>query len=206
MQHFEPIPEDRVWALPPIILHPFADPDGPDQLVESSRAHLMLEGLLPNGELTSSELQRRFLSGRMTEIRMLFYVGKDLDRWIEQCVEMVERDEDLRRSGVAGGSFIKLLVDHAPKSVREKLGRWGVADYRSIFRRALGLNALFSECPSFEALTPGFIRYYYRYADHMYTCRLQTEESALLPPAQFPFELFASGEYARILERQWEEI
>lgn len=202
---FDPIPVDRVWALPPIILHPFADPDGPDQLVESSRAHLMLEGLLPNGELTADELQRRFLAGRYTEIRMLFYVGKDLERWIEQCLELVERDEILRQSGVSAGSFMTMLIEHAPKSVREKLSRWGVADYRSIFRRALGLNSAFAECPAFESLTPAFIRYYYRYADHLYTCRLQTEDNAPLPPAQFPFELFASGEYSRILERQWEE-
>lgn len=201
---FDPIPSGKVWELPPVILHPFADPEGPDQLVESSRAHLMLEGLLPNGELTPEELQRRFLSGRLTEIRMLFYVGKDLERWVGQCVDLVEREEDLRSTGVSAGSFMKLLIDHAPKNVREKLARWGVADYRSIFRRALGLNAVFSECPSFEALTPAFVRYYYRYADHLYNCRLQTEAHVELAPEQFPFELFASGEYSRMLEREWE--
>lgn len=202
---FDPIPGGRVWSLPPIILHPFADPDGPDQLVESSRAHLMLEGLLPNGELTADELQRRFLSGRFTEIRMLYYVGKDLERWIDQCMDLVERDEELRASGAAAASFIGLLIEHAPKTVREKLSRWGVADYRSIFRRALGLKALFSDCPRFESLTPAFIRYYYRYADHLYQCRLQIETFAELPAAQFSFDLYASGEYARMLERQWEE-
>ncbi len=41
------LPEEMVWDLPPVILHPFSDPAGPDQLVESSRAHLMLEGVLP---------------------------------------------------------------------------------------------------------------------------------------------------------------
>lgn len=202
---FDPIPEGKAWVLPPIILHPFADPDGPDQLVESSRAHLMLEGLLPNSELTPDELQRRFLSGRFTEIRMLYYVGKDLERWIDQCVDVVERDDELRGSGVAAASFIRLLIEHAPKGVREKLARWGVADYRSIFRRALGLKALFSECPPFESLNPSFVRYYYRYADSLYQSRLQLETHAELPPAQFSFELFASGEYSRLLERQWEE-
>lgn len=202
---FDPIPDNRVWNLPPIILHPFADPDGPDQLVESSRAHLMIEGLLPNSECTAEELQRRFLSGRFTEIRMLYYVGKDLERWVDQCLELVERDADLRGSGVSAASFMKLLVDHAPKSVREKLASWGVADFRSIFRRALALRAIFAECPRFESLTPAFIRYYYRYADHLYNCRIHTEEAATLPAVQFPFELFASGEYSRMLERQWEE-
>lgn len=202
---FDPIPEGKEWVLPPIILHPFADPEGPEQLVESSRAHLMLEGLLPNAELTAEELQRRFLSGRYTEIRMLYYVGKDLERWLDQCVDVVERDSGLRGSGIAAASFIRLLIEHAPKSVREKLAKWGVADYRSIFRRALGLKALFSECPAFESLNPAFVRYYYRYADSLYQSRLQLETHAEAPPAQFSFELFASGEYSRMLERQWEE-
>jgi len=33
--------------LPPLILHPFADAGGPEKLVESSRASLKLQGLLP---------------------------------------------------------------------------------------------------------------------------------------------------------------
>ena len=36
--------------LPPLILHPFADAGGPEKLVESSRASLVLQGLLPAGE------------------------------------------------------------------------------------------------------------------------------------------------------------
>ena len=43
------LPVGRTWDLPPVILHPFTDPSGPDKLVESSRAHLMLQGLLPTG-------------------------------------------------------------------------------------------------------------------------------------------------------------
>ena len=38
--------------LPPLILHPFADAGGPDKLVESSRASLMLQGLLPRESAT----------------------------------------------------------------------------------------------------------------------------------------------------------
>ncbi len=73
--------------LPPLILHPFADAGGPDKLVESSRASLMLQGLLPSGERTTEDLDRALLDGRYCEIRMLFYVGKDLVRWIEQCLD-----------------------------------------------------------------------------------------------------------------------
>ena len=79
------LPTGRTWRLPPLILHPFSDGSGPDKLAESSRASLMLQGLLPNDEFTFEELNRRLLEGRFHEIRMLCYVGKDLERWIEQC-------------------------------------------------------------------------------------------------------------------------
>jgi hypothetical protein len=202
---FTPLPADRVWSLPPIILHPFADPHGPDQLVESSRAQLMLQGLLPSGELSPEELQRRFLSGRFTEIRMLFFVGKDLERWIEQCVEVADRDETLSAAGVAAGSFIDLLIDKPPLDVKEKLTRWGVADYRSIFMRALGIKAIFNEPPVLSQLTPQFVRFYYRFADQLFQTRLHNEVYCTLLAEQFRFELFASGEYSRLLEREWDE-
>src|SRR5579863_5505375 len=76
--------------LPPLILHPFADAAGPDKLVESSRASLMLQGLLPSGERSTDDLDKSLLEGRYCEIRMLFYVGKDLTRWIDQSLEHVE--------------------------------------------------------------------------------------------------------------------
>src|ERR1700753_1680631 len=87
-------------TLPPLILHPFADAGGPDKLVESSRASLMLQGLLPSGERSQEELDRALLEGRYCEIRMLFYVGKDLIRWIQQCQEHVERNTNLNDSGI----------------------------------------------------------------------------------------------------------
>src|SRR5271163_5199102 len=77
-------------TLPPLILHPFADAGGPDKLVESSRASLMLQGLLPTGERSTEDLDLSLLEGRYCEIRMLFYVGKDLVRWIDQCLERSE--------------------------------------------------------------------------------------------------------------------
>src|SRR5450631_2772489 len=83
-------PKNRpAFTLPPLILHPFADASGPGKLVESSRASLMLQGLLPAGEFTAEQLESRLVEGRFCEIRMLFYVGKDLVRWVEQCLEFV---------------------------------------------------------------------------------------------------------------------
>src|ERR1700689_5118054 len=92
-------------TLPPLILHPFADAGGPGKLVESSRANLMLQGLLPSGEPTNDEPDRALLDGRYCEIRMLFYVGKDLGRWIEQCLEHIGRDPALATRGIRYQSF-----------------------------------------------------------------------------------------------------
>jgi len=199
------LPEGGVWDLPPVILHPFSDPAGPDQLVESSRAHLMLEGILPMSGLTEEELLRRLLSGRLTEVKMLYYVGRDLERWLGQCMEVAARDEALTVAGAKQASFAELLVEHPPENVLAKLQKWGVTDYRSIFSRALGLQAVFNQPPDFDFVTAGFVRNYYRYADQMWAARQGLEPFPSLPPQQFRFELFASAEYARMLERQWEE-
>ncbi len=199
------LPEDMVWELPPVILHPFSDPAGPDQLVESSRAHLMLEGVLPMEGCTEDELVRRLLSGRQTEVKMLFYVGRDLERWLGQCMDMAGRDAHLSAAGVKAASFAHLLVEFPPNNVLAKLAKWGVSDYKSIFSRALGLQAVFTEPPDFDFVTPGFIRHYYRYADQLWIARQEIQPFPKLPPNQFRFELYASAEYSRLLERQWEE-
>jgi hypothetical protein len=195
---------EKVWKLPPLILHPFSDSSGPGKLVESSRASLMLQGLLPSGELSPDELDRKLLDGRYCEIRMLCYVGRDLVRWIEQCMELVDRDERLRTRGIQLQSFASMLSEDPPPSVREKLSKWGVADYRHIFSRALGLNAIFANPPSREDLSAEFIRHYYRFADQMYRCQLSLHTFTEISCRNFTFELYASGEYARILEREWE--
>ena len=192
--------------LPPLILHPFADMRGPGQLAESSRASLMLQGLLPSGQRTPADLDRALLEGRFSEIRMLFYVGRDLMRWIEQCLEYVGRQPDLSGLGIKHQSFAAYLVQHAPASTVAKLRKWGVADYAPIFTRALGLNAMWAEAPQREQLADSFIRGYYRFADQMFQCRQSQEASfADISPLGFEFELFASGEYSRMLEREWAE-
>src|SRR5271155_6243512 len=90
----------RKWDLPPLILHPFSDQAGPGKLVPSSRASLMLNGLLPQGESTEDELTRKLLEGRVCEIRMLFFVGKDLVRWIEHCMDFVGGIPGLKTAGI----------------------------------------------------------------------------------------------------------
>lgn len=196
---------DRAWKLPPLILHPFSDVTSPQKLVQSSRASLMLQGLLPNDAYTTEQLEEILDDGRYCEIRMLFYIGKDLVRWIEQAVGMMHREPSLHASGIEWQSFSSLIVEDAPPLVKEKLQNWGVADYRTIFSRAIGFNAIFAELPGKTTLSTEFIRSYHQYADHMY--EVKQSESAFTPlrSKDFDFELFASGEYSRILERQWQD-
>ena len=191
--------------LPPLILHPFSDASGPGRLVESSRASLMLQGLLPTGELSTDELERRLLDGRYCEIRMLFYVGRDLLRWIEQCQEYVDTNSDLKEKGYKFQSFAAYLVENPPAKVVTKLKQWGVADYRAIFQRAIALNSMLGEAPDRDWLSPEFVRHYYRYADHIFLCRQHSTVFPELPADQFDFDLFASGEYARMLAKEWED-
>jgi hypothetical protein len=192
--------------MPPLILHPFSDSNGPNRLVESSRASMMLQGLLPNNEFTVEELDRKLLDGRYCEIRMLFYVGKDLLRWIDQCMDLVGREESLQLRNVKPQSFASLLVDDPPEPVKTKLRKWGVADYRAIFSRALGLNSVFGEVPVRTELADDFIRNYYRYADHLYSCYLSLTPHAQVRSAEFDFDLYASGEYSRMLEKEWTAV
>jgi len=205
MTTIAPSPARIQRKLPPLILHPFAEAGGPDKAVESSRASLMLQGLLPSGERTTEDLDRALIDGRYQEIRMLFYVGKDLVRWIEQCLDHVNRQGDLHELGLKYQSFAAYLVHHTPAPVEAKLRKWGVGDYRSIFMRALGLNSILADMPSREQLADEFVRNYYRYADQMYQCRQSQTPHPEASDLGFDFEIYASGEYSRRLEREWAE-
>ena len=195
---------DKTYNLPPLILHPFAEPTGPQKLTQSSRASLMIQGLLPSGNSTSAELQRALLDGRYSELRMLYYVGKDLQRWIEQCIEFLQRSEGALPEGILQQSFAALLIEDTPVNISEKLKRWGVIDFKSIFSRSLGLNAMFSQAPAVEILSEEFVRNYFRFADHLYLAYIGQGNHARLNPKLFQFDLYSSGEYSRMLERSWE--
>lgn len=203
---FDSSPHNRpACTLPPLILHPFADAGGPGRLVESSRASLKLQGLLPAGEASREDLDRALLDGRYSELRMLFYVGKDLARWIDQCLEFAERNPDQLPVGLAFQSFSGLLVKDAPANVQSKLRKWGVADYKSIFTRALGLHCMFENAPPREILSDEFVRSYYRYADQIFATKQSECDFTPVSCAQCQFELYSSGEYSRMLEQSWEQ-
>jgi hypothetical protein len=194
-----------VWTLPPLILHPFNERVSPAALLDNSKAALMLSGLIPNDGSGEDELQRRLLAGRCGETRMLFYLGKDVFRWMAQCTEWAAGVEELQAHGLAEQSFARLLTAHSPDTVRDKLALWGVSDYVSIFSRAIGFYAVFALPPSIESSTGEFLRHYYRYADALYRAWLDSHPSPVITAANFRFDLYASGEYSKLLESEWAE-
>ena len=194
----------KEWKLPPLILHPFAPEKGPDKLIEGSKAQLILQGLMPAGDRDPEELQRVVLFGRYQEIRMLYFLGKDVVRWIEQCTDFAKRQPALRDLGIREQSFASLLVESPPRGLTEKLTAWGVTDRRGIFSRAIGMNTLFTEPPPMELLSVTFLQSYHRFADHFYSCFQNLAPSAPLQSDSFMFEIFASEDYARKLSEGWE--
>ena len=97
--------------------------------------------------------------------------------------------------------------------MQAKLKKWGVSDYKSIFSRALGLNAIFSAVPDREVLTDEFVRHYYRYADQMFQIRqgrppspisaIWDSNSRSMLPANTRACWSASGPKPRALVRNW---
>jgi len=196
---------DAVWELPPLILHPFTNERGPDALLEGSKAALMLAGLIPGEGQEQDELRRKLLFSRYAEIRMLYFVGKDLLRWVGQCLEVVARVDELDGTGIREQSFATLLIYHTPQSVLQKLHQWGVANPQSVFSRALGIAAMFRDVPPIECLSESFLLHYHMFADHLFVCTQHLAKFAEITDANFRFDLYASAEYARLLEQQWEK-
>jgi hypothetical protein len=193
----------KAFPLPPLILHPFTSTEETSLLLESSRASLMIQGLAPRDKTPLEELDRRLLRGRYAELRMLFYIGKDISRWAEQCAETAESSEEFSGRRVRPESFIMLLVHEIPAHVRAKLESWGVLDHCALFRRSYGLHAVLQEFPSSQALSPEFLRRYHRYLDQWYELRLRDTSFEKLSAHEVQFDLYASGEYSSMLEKSW---
>lgn len=192
------------WELPPLILYPFNERVPPSTLLDSSKAALMLSGLLPSDGSDPEELKRRLLGGRYAEVRMLYFLGKDVLRWVEQCQDVVARTPELQDREIRPQSFAGLLTQDSPEKVRSKLLAWGVADYPSVFARGIGLNSMFTEPPRFDLLTGQFLSSYHHYGDALFRCYMELQTHCHITHANFCFDLYASGEYSRMLEQQWE--
>jgi hypothetical protein len=193
----------EAFRLPPLILHPFSTPEDTSVLMESSRASLMLQGFLPRENGTVEDLDSQLLRGRYAELKMLYYIGKDLIRWAEQCAEVASASEHFAGRRIKAETFATYLVQYLPDHVRTKLESWGVLDFCSIFRRSIGLHTVLQEMPSVEGFTPTFLRRYHRFLDQWYEQRLKDTPFDRPQPAEFAFELYASGEYTLMLEQSW---
>ncbi len=195
----------KAFRLPPLILHPFTSSEETSFLMESSRASLALQGLAPQDQTPIDELDRHLLRGRYAELRMLFYIGKDFSRWLEQCTESVRASAQFASRQIRPETFAVLFIQHAPAHVQRKLESWGVLDFRALFRRSFGLHAVFQELPEREFFSPDFIRRYHRYLDQWFEQRLRDWVFERPDPSDFAFELYASGEYSSMLEKSWAE-
>lgn len=193
----------RAFRLPPLILHPFSTPEDTSVLMDSSRASLALQGFLPREESRTEELDKQLLRGRYAEIRMLFYIGKDLIRWTEQCAETVMLSISPGERRIRPETFAVLLVQCVPDHVRSKLEGWGVLDFAALFRRSIGLHSIFSDLPAASGLNPDFLRRYHRHLDNWYEQRLREATFDRPEPDEFMFDLYASGEYTMMLEQSW---
>ncbi len=193
----------KVFRLPPLILHPFSTAEDTSVLMDSSRASLALQGFLPGEQEDTDELDKQLLRGRYAELRMLFYIGKDLTRWTEQCTETVQLSGEFAERRIRPETFAVLLVHCIPALVRTKLEGWGVLDFSALFRRAIGLHSVFSELPAANGLNLDFLRRYHRHLDHWYEHRLREALFDRPEPEDFDFELYASGEYTMMLEQSW---
>jgi hypothetical protein len=193
----------EAFRLPPLILHPFSGAEDTSALMESSRASLTLQGFLPQEDVSKQDLDEQLLRGRYAELRMLYYIGKDVSRWLEQCAESVAASGLFAGRRLGPESFANFLVQHVPAHVRVKLEGWGVLDFCALFRRSMGLHAVFHEFPAAESFTPDFLRRYHRHLDQWYEQRLRDSGCDRPEPDEFTFDLYASGVYTLLLEQSW---
>ncbi len=196
-------PAVKALQLPPLILHPFSRSEENSLIAESSRASLALQGLAPNDQRPLQELDQQLLRGRFAEFRMLFYIGKDISRWADQCAETAQASGWTLNRRIRPETFAVLLIERVPEHVRAKLESWGVFDFSALFRRSFGLHAVFQELPDCNTLSIEFLRRYHRYLDQWYEQRLRDSPFHRPELNEFTFELFASGEYSSMLEKSW---
>lgn len=176
-------PAKSVRELPPLILHPISQSGQP----------------LPPPSASDTENLRD--EARRQELRMLCCLGMDLTRWLEQCLEFAAADPEL--AALSAGHFMDVLVDNPPERVACKMQAWGVAEFRMIFARALGLATIFLHPPASEQISDTFVRDFSRYAGVLYRTRRATLPPSTSETPALRFEVYASGEYAQLLEQSW---
>lgn len=192
---------EAIWHLPPLILHPFGGGASTDELMAGSKAALALQGL-SKSDLEKEDLEQLVLIGRYHEIRMLVFLGKDIFRWLEQCVEHIQRaggDPKISEQTLAA-----VVVENPPLAVARKLERWGVSDRKAIFSRAIGMRSILENPPPMEAFAASFLMNYHRFADYAYVCFQHLKPFYQVDAKRFDFHLYASDEYTQLLTEEFE--
>ena len=84
--------------------------------------------MIPGDGSDPEDLQRRLLAGRYSEVRMLFFLGNDILRWVEHCEEFVQHIPELQDAYIRAQSFAALLTANPPENVKSKLlgGEWQI--------------------------------------------------------------------------------
>jgi hypothetical protein len=193
------MPELGNCTLPPLILHPFANPEDAPMLLDATRASLMQHKFIQPTR-TPEAIVDAILNGRYREMRWLYFIGRDIVRWIEQCLEVAQTHNEWNQPEVNFQAFAALLTDNPPDAVKAKLLQWGVFDYKRVFQRALGLNSVFAEFPPLELVTDVFVREYHSFSDNIFACRQKLNAYRPLDPEKLQFDIYTSGEYLKILE------
>jgi len=185
----------RWWDLPPLILHPFG------RGLETSASFDSIKLAFHLGDMGEPGVDKEpLLRARYTEFRMLSLVGKDVMRWIAQCMDFAGRDRALADAGIRPQSFADFLVNRTPPLVAARFESWGVIDYRRVLSRAIGINAVFPNPPDFGVISTDFLEDYYTYADSLFACYQGLTPFTSLEPASFGFSLYTSDEYLSTLK------
>ncbi len=185
----EPLIEPKArFELPPLILHP---------LLERGRSGLVSETLLGDDRVD------RYLEARYLELRALCLLGKDINRWIEQCLDLAARNAEV--ASLNESTLLDLLISSTPENIVKKMEQWEVHDFQAIYARAIGLHAVFPCPPETGQVSETLLQSFHLYADALYEVRLKSAPKVEFPEIDFAFEVYASGEYARLLEQSWRD-
>jgi hypothetical protein len=57
--------------------------------------------------------------------------------------------------------------------------------------------------PERESLSDSFLQHHHCYADAMFKCRQRAVSFTAISRSEFHFEIYASGEYTKLLENEW---
>jgi len=110
---------ERVWEMPPLILHLFNQRVPADSLLENSRAALMLSGLYPaTAQAAKNFAAASSLDAWARSACCIFSARISSAGWTSG-VESVRRIPEYDEAGIRTQSFAGLLISDTPGAVKE---------------------------------------------------------------------------------------